>query len=156
MQIQQRAVDDGWLVCRKALTVFGSHPSPVDLSFDGALERYRHPRCFLNASKTVMPLSTSVLTKSSASTSLGISCRQSSSRNRGITTTPSSGSQKIMSPCPVVSTTAKDGMALKRVGLTGATFTLPISIAMFRACTLASAPVPTVDFANAQICCRVA
>lgn len=59
-----------------------------------------HQRCLANASRTVMPLSTSSLTRSSAATSFGSSSTTSSSRSCGMTTTPSTGSAKTMSPCP--------------------------------------------------------
>jgi hypothetical protein len=55
-------------------------------------------RNFLKASATVMPLETASLTLSSAATSFGIRDKTSSNKSLGMTTTPSSRSQKITSP----------------------------------------------------------
>jgi hypothetical protein len=62
------------------------------------------PRCFLKAWATLSPLRTSSLILSSAATSFGINAMTSSSMSPGMATTPSSGSQKMISPCSRVKT----------------------------------------------------
>lgn len=58
-----------------------------------------HPLNFLKASATGIPWETASMTLSSAATSLGIKDSVSSNRLCGMTTTPSFGSQKTISPC---------------------------------------------------------
>ncbi len=64
-------------------------------------------------------------------------------------TTPSSGSQKTMSPYGERVNNIND--AASSMSRTGDILTPPIEMSTFRPKTLDSAPVPTVDFPRAQI-----
>jgi hypothetical protein len=104
---------------------------------------------------TRSPRRTSTLTFSSAATSFGIKSTTWSNSSRGIATTPSIGSQNMVSPFDIEISDGQNRFVAEahRGKIRTGEIVMPATMmSTFRARTRLSAPLPTVDLPRAQIC----